>query len=432
MSKLPSSDKAIAGIFAFCILLLFSAESAAQIQYANTEYSRFSLSFQGGVTLGYPDDVNQFFGSNYNTFTQPTYNLGGELHYSISPFWSTALGYRYNSVNGVGDDGFETRIHSVVFKNLLNLNRIFRRNIASEWINPYLILGLEHDFFRYELDNVQNTGNESAILGGFGLSARINNRVELFSQYEVKFSNNKLDNMNQGYPFDQVGMVTGGIRIRLGNKRAKPLRLAPPVKFLTDAEYEDFLTRSDQFFAANEEIKSQRRKLDELEATFAENDRYYNQRIDEQMAFSLILEERINGLDERVTRLENRVDNANIIVEREEESLRREVPAGHYVQIFASRQFESAVQVRDQFHDLIASEVDTPGEKVFVIQRGNYYEVLIGTFYRFEDASNVHAIALTQFDDAFVISFPRPLHLEDAYQGTEIVWDTQSISSLKR
>jgi hypothetical protein len=427
MSKNQSTDKAFAAIFAFCILLLFSAEVKAQY---GPEYSRFSISLQGGVTLGYPDDVNQFFGSNYNTFTQPTNNLGGELHYSISPFWTTGLGYRFNSVNGVGEDGFKTRIHSVVFKNLLNFNRIFRRNMASEWLNPYLILGLEHDFFRYELENIQNRGNESALLGGFGLSVRMNNRFELFSQYEVKFSNNKLDNLNQGYPFDQVGMVSGGIRIRLGSKDSRPLRLAPPVKFLTDAEYEDFLTRSDQFFAANEEINSQRRKLDELEAIFAENDRYYNRRIAEQQAFSLLLEERINGLDDRVTRLENRVENSTVIVNRE--SLRNEVPAGHYVQIFASRQFESSVRVRNQFQDLIAGEVDTPGEKVFVIQRGNYYEVLIGTFYRFSDASNVHSIALTQFDDAFVITFPRPLHLEDAYEGTEIVWDIQSISSLNR
>lgn len=426
MVKKYSTDKAIAVIIAACLFLIFPSFSEAQY---SSEYSRFSLSLQGGVTLGYPEDVNQFFGSNYNVFTQPTHNFGGEIHYSISPFWTAALGYRNNSVHGLADDGFKTRIHSVVFKNLLNFNRIFRRNMASEWLNPYLILGLEHDFYQYRLDDVRTTGDESAILGGFGLSARFHHRFELFSQYEVKFSNNKLDNLNQGYPFDQVGMVTGGIRIKLGGRETRPLRLAPPVKFLTDAEYEDFLLRSDRFFAANEEIEAQRRKLDELEASFAENNRYYDQRLDEQQAFALMLEDRINNLDDRVTRLENRAANTDIVLK---EYLRKEVPAGHYVQVFASRNEDSAFRIKEQFHALISEAVENPEENVFVIKRGSYFEVLIGTFYQFRDAAAVHRIALNRFDDAFVITFPRPLHLKDAYEGTEIVWDIQNISSLNR
>ena len=427
MAKKYSTDKAIAAFIAVFIILIFPSFSEAQY---SSEYSRFSISLQGGVTLGYPDDVNQFFGSNYNVFTQPTYNFGGDVQYSISPFWTAGIGYRYNSVNGLDEDGFNTDIHSVVFKNILNFNRIFRRNVASEWLNPYLILGLEHDFFQYRQQETRISGNESAILGGFGLSARFHHRFELFSQYEVKLSNNKLDNMNQGFPFDQVGMVTGGIRIKLGSRESRPLRLAPPVKFLTDAEYEDFLMRSDRFFAANEEIESQRRKLDELEAAFAENERYFDERIDEQQTFALYLEERINGLDERVTRLENRPQGSTLA--QQNTNLRKEVPAGHYVQVFASRSEDSAFRVKEQFHALISEAVDNPEENVFVIRRGSYYEVLIGTFYQFREAATVHRIALNRFNDAFVISFPRPLHLKDAYEGTEIIWNNESISSLSR
>ena len=426
MVKKYSTDKALAAVLAVCSFLLFPALSGAQY---SSEYSRFNISLQGGVTLGYPEDVNRVFGSNYNLFTQPSNNFGGELQYDISPFWTTGLGYRFNSVNGLGEDGFNTDIHSVVFKNILNFNRIFRRNLLSEWLNPYLILGLEHDFFRYSLEDTRISGNESALLGGFGLSARFHHRFELFSQFEVKLSNNKLDNMNQGFPFDQVGMVNGGIRIRLGGTNSKPLRLAPPVKFLTDAEYEEFLTQSDRFFAANEEIEAQRKKLDELEASFAENDQSFERRLDDQQEFAKYLEERINGLDQRVTALENSSESEPTV---QRVTLRNEVPAGHYVQVFASRNEKSAFRVKDRFHELIREAVENPGESVFVISRGNYYEVLIGTFYRFQDAAGVHRIAQTQFEDAFVITFPRPLHLKDAYEGTEIVWDEDFLLSPNR
>lgn len=421
-----STDKAFATILFVCSITILHQVSAAQF---GPEYSRFSATLQGGATLGYPDDVNQVFGSNYNVFTQPTSNFGGGVQYAISPFWTTELGYRYNTVRGIADDGFTTRIHSAAWKNIFNFNRIFRRNRASEWLNPYLILGIEQDFFKYELGGVSETGNESAILGGFGLSVRVHHRFELFSQYEVKMANNKLDNENRGMPFDQVGMVNGGIRIRLGKRESKPLSLAPPFKFLTDTEYEEFLARSDQFFGANEEIMAQRKKLDELEETFRQNDRNFTNRLDEQRAFAVLLEQRVSSLEERVGRLENRFEEVEIVHEL---SLKKDVPAGHYVQVFASRSFDSAARVKEQFHSLVEDVIDNPDEMIFVIKRGSYYEVLIGTFYEFRDATTTLRVALTRFNDAFVITFPRPLHLKDAYEGTEIIWDSEILSSIKR
>lgn len=421
-----STDKAINAILFVCLFTLLYQPVTAQY---GPEYSRFGLSLQGGVTLGYPDDVNQVFGSNYNVFTQPTSNYAGGVQYAISPFWSTELGYRYNRIRGISDDGFSTRIHSAAWKNYFNFNRFFRRNRASEWLNPYLIMGYEQDFFRYELNDDFVSGNESALLGGFGLSVRIHHRLELYSQYEVKLANNKLDNENRGLPFDQVGMVNGGIRFRLGKRESKPLSLAPPVKFLTDTEYEDFLARSDRFFGANEEILAQRKKLDEIEAAFAENSNLTERQIEDQRMFSQHLAERISGLEDRVTRLENRQENIEIVHEL---SLRKEVPAGHYVQVFASRRFESAARVKEQFHSMLDDVLDKPEEMVFVIKRGSYYEVMIGTFIEFRDAASTHRIALARFADAFVITFPRPLHLKDAYEGTEVVWDNQSISSLSK
>lgn len=408
------TDKAIKAILFVCSFTLITSTIHAQDK---PEYRRVGISIQGGVTLGYPDDVNQVFGSNYNVFTRPTYNLGGGVHYAISPFWTAELGYRYNSIEGIEDDGFETTVHSATLKNIFNFNRVFRRNAISEWLNPYLILGFEQDFFTYRMDQTSVSGDESAILGGLGLAIGITDAVSLFSQFEVKFSNNKLDNVNTGMPFDQVGMASGGIRIHFGKKGEKALSLAPPVKFLSDTEYSDFIDRSDRFFSANEEIMSQREKLDELEASFRQNDRYFSAKIEEQQMFTDLLEERVD-------RLEKRFEDVEIVHEL---SLKKEVPAGHYVQVFASRSFESAARVKEQFHRLVEDVVENPDEMIFVIKRGSYFEVLIGTFYEFNDAMRTYRIALNRFADSFVITFPRPLHLKDAYEGTEIVWSNSTL-----
>lgn len=411
---------------ALCSFFLLPAVSMAQFV---DEYSRFSISLQGGITLGYPADVNQVFGSNYNTFTQSTNNFGGEIQYSIYPFWTTGLGYRLNTIKGTGVDGFKTDVQSLVFRNMFNLNRIFRRHQTSEWLNPYIILGIEHDFFEYNLDNSQVSGNESAILGGLGVAARVHNRIELFSQYEVKFSNNKLDNLNQGYPFDQVGMVTGGIRIRLGKTKSKPLRLAPPVHFLSEAEYQDLLMRNEQLASANEDIIAQQNKIDELAAIISESNRRYTDKNEEQQAMLMLLEEKIKNLEEFESEINNGINNDQIT---DAYSTRINVEAGHYVQIYASSSLDPAVRVRGQIRSTLGDYVGQTEEMVFILKRKRYYEVLIGTFNQFHKASEFHKIVQNLFDDAFVITFPRPLHLKDAYEGTEIIWDNQSISSLNR
>ena len=71
----------------------------------------------------------------------------------------------------------------------------------------------------------------------------------------------------------------------------------------------------------------------------------------------------------------------------------------------------------------MGDEFENPEEIVFVIERGQFYEVLVGTFTQFEDAQKAHEIALRRLSDAFIITFPRPLHLEDEYRGTAIVHD---------
>ena len=401
----------------FCSQFILPAEGYSQ---DSEEYKRVSLSFQGGITMAYTDDVNQIFGSNYNVFTQRTYNLGGGIQYAISPFWSAELGYRYNTIKGVTDDGFETNVHSAVFKNIFNFNRLYRRSNVSEWLNPYLILGFEQDYYNYEFGSEENSGFESALLGGFGLAFTISNTIDLFTQYEVKMASNKMDNINRGYPFDQIGMPSAGFRINFGRKEAKPLRLSPATKSLTDAEYDDFIMRSNELKESVEEIKSQRIKLTELEEKFNESEKYYQEKIERLEAFTKILEARIDSLEYRLDNLEFTFTE---VVQERDQSLKNEVPAGHYVQVFATKNYEAANRVKEIFHELLGDEFENPEEIVFVIKRGGFFEVLIGTFTQYENAQIIHEIAVNALSDAFIITFPRPLHLEENYRGTRIVYD---------
>lgn len=401
----------------FILFLVYAANGFAQ---DSNDYRRVSLSLYGGATLGYPDDANQIFGSNYNTFTETTYNFGGGVQYAISPFWSAELGYRYNTIKGVGDEGFETVIHSASLKNTFNFNRLYRRNQISEWLNPYLIVGFEQDFFNYELGNEDASGIESAILGGLGVAFSITNSVDLFSQFEVKMASNGLDNTRSGFPFDQVGMATGGIRINFGRGDSKPLNLSPAVKRLTDAEYDNFVQSTEEFKAASQEIEAQRVKMTEIEEQFKESEKNSQEKIERLEEFTRILEARIDTLEYRLDNLE--VSVAESAQERDQ-VLKSEVPAGHYVQVFAATGYEAANRVKMIFHELLGDEFENPEEIVFVIERGRFYEVLIGTFSQFENAQRAHEIALNRLSDAFIITFPRPLHLEDEYRGTAIVHD---------
>jgi len=103
--------------------------------------------------------------------------------------------------------------------------------------------------------------------------------------------------------------------------------------------------------------------------------------------------------------------------------LRRTVPAGHYVQVFATRDYENSIRIRNRFRELLGDQLDNPDEQVFIIQRRQFFEVLIGTFQRFAAAQEILPPAVDEMSDAFIITFPRPLSLKEQYEGTVILYD---------
>lgn len=401
--------------FLFCSLFILPKDLFSQ---ENEEYSRVSLSVQAGITMSYERDINRLIGSNYNTFTRQTYNFGGGIQYAITPFWTAELGYRYNIIEALADDGFETVVHSPVLKNIFNFNRFYRHSSVSDWLNPYLILGYEHDFYTAEDEGSRTVGNESALLGGFGLALSITNTFDLFAQYETKLASNRMDKINTGFPADQVGMSSAGIRINFGSRSSKPLKQSPPVKNITYREYENLTNRVNEAALANEKVILQREKIDEMQKQLSDLNSKFENHIHQSEQFNELLIDRIDSLEYRLNNIETRIDTLKIEGVKE---LRSEVPAGHYVQVFAATNYEAATRVKEIIYELLGDDFENPEEIVFVIKRGRFYEVLIGTFHRFSDAQDTHNIAVNRLPDSFIITFPRPLHLEEQYKGTEII-----------
>lgn len=215
----------------FCLLLAviaisgFLCESAAQSQ--EEDYRRFSASVHAGITLPTESGGIHFFASNFNVLTEQTYNIGFGGQYAITPFWSLGLEYRFTTIEGRGGS-FVTDLHSVGLKNYFNFNRLYRSLRLSEYLNPYVTLTIGRDFFAYESDGQRISTNGLNGGFGFGLAGNISETIELFGQYDLQFGSNSLDNRRQGFPLDQLGMASGGVRIYFGSTGTRRYSMAPP------------------------------------------------------------------------------------------------------------------------------------------------------------------------------------------------------------
>lgn len=404
------------------VLLIFICSLFATLDIHaqhNDNYTRIGLSVQSGITFTESGSGNQFIGSNFSVPTEQTYNFGGGLHYAITPFWTVQVGYGYNKIQGVEEFEFETTIHSASLKNYFNFNRLYRRASLSEYVNPFVILGFEQDFYSFSSGQEQMSSNESAIRGGLGVSFSLSRSIELFSAYEIKLSSNRLDNVNAGFPFDQIGMLSGGIKINFGKKGSKPLRLSPAVRSLTDAEYDDFISKSNEFTETRKKVDQQQESIEKLDGDLKNANREYEAQINILDRRLEIHSERLDSLENRVDLLEDRLENQGIDIEL---TLRTTVESGHYVQVFATRNEANAVGVQNQMKDFLKDILPNSNSLVFVIQRNQFYEVLIGKLDLFQEANRIKDRVSELFEDSFVITFPRPLHLDEAYEGVRIYY----------
>lgn len=398
----------------FQLAILTSVAQTVSTAPEAEEYNRWSVSLYGGYVFGERDRGLQIFASRFNVVSEPTWAAGGDVRYALNSFWSLEGGYRYTTLEGVG---FETNIHTASLKNTFNLNRLYRRSSLSEYVNPYVILGVEQDWFTAEGPADEFSRSEASLIGGLGLALRLNDRIEIFGQHEIKLSSNWLDLQDRGYPYDQIGMASGGIRFHFGRSGNRPMNLRPATRTITETEFENI-------FAQARDVDNLSGRVDSLENRIDQMDSDNSDKFAEIYERLAALEERVDSLEAKTDCLCERAEQAEQeeVAPRERE-LRRTVAAGHYVQVFAARSFENAIEVRDSFRELLRNELNNSVDEVFIIQRRQYYEVLIGVFNQFSNAQNILPSASGVMGDAFIITFPRPVHLAEQYEGTVIVHD---------
>ena len=401
-------DKVIPIVLLICALIILPAEVSSQNSDQNSEeYSRWSMSLFGGYTYAERGEGLQIFASRFNVISEPSYNFGAGIDYTLTPYWSIEGGYRYSPVEGVG---FNTSIHTASLRNKIHLNRLMSRREIAQIIDPYLILGVEHDFFQIETPNEELSRNESSLIGGIGVAFRLSNRIELFGQHEIKLSSNRIDNADRGFPYDQIGMSSGGIRIHFNRQNQKPLNLATPTRRITDQDYNTFATKAVELESKRQQLSEKEKRISELEISLAESG-----------TSSIAMADRILSLEAYSDSLNRVLEDCICGDELEEKLPRTTVEAGHYIQVFASRDFSRAEIERERFISLMNPHLDNPEEKVFIISRRQFYEVMIGSFDRFTDTQPILRVARGENSDSFVITFPRPMHLEEQYQGTVII-----------
>src|SRR6056297_1431753 len=281
----------------FFLLQISVLNVAAQtIGEADEEnFSRWSASVYGGYIFAERDRGQQIFASRFNVVSEPTYAFGGDVRYALIPFWSMEAGYRYSYLEGVG---FETTMHTISIKNTFNLNRLYRRSDLAGTLNPFVILGVEQDFFDAEGPAESFGRSEASLIGGLGLAYRVSNRVELYAQHEIKLSSNRLDLTDRGYPYDQIGMASGGIRIHFGNKGKKPLNLAPPAKKITVTEFQNFENEIARIDDLERDLASLTQRVDTLESRTDSMEADHNQQFSDLFAMIDSLEARTDSLEQ--------------------------------------------------------------------------------------------------------------------------------------
>jgi opacity protein-like surface antigen len=403
----------ISVIITFTTILFFGMMVDVNAQQSDTgeEYHRFSISVQGGLTFENNDLGLRLIGSNFNRLTDHSYNFGGGVQYAITPLWSVGAEYRYTTIDGF--DLFETEVHSVTLKNYFNMNRLYRQHRISEYINPFLTFGLGRDFFTYESDTESISNHEFHLNSGFGLAFALNNNIELFGQYELQFSSNSLDNIREGFPSDLIGMATGGIRLHIGSRDKKRMSLTPRRIYLNELEYNDIKMRGERIAQLEQQMESSQAKISSLDSDQQKRNREFEERISRMQSTLEDHEERIRKLEESLEGIEVRADESPVI--------RDGLPAGHYVQVFAARDENRAQQIRQHVISLLAEVTDNPDDYVIVTLRKQFYEIRVGPYSRLADAREIQNHLLDAYQNAFVVTFPRPANLREEYIDIHII-----------
>lgn len=385
--------------------------------YSGYEFRKVSLTLNGGASLGDTNRNEYFLSSNFSTNTKDTYSLGGAIQYALTPAWSLELGYQRTIIKGLGKP-FETQMNMISFRNIINLNQLLMINLITERINPFITAGVGYDLYNYRLANEKIYNHNSSYNLGAGIAFKLTNTVDLYSHYDFHIGSNEIDNETEGWGADLINALTAGIRINFGKAQAIHPSWKPFPADLSQSDYELFKAQVDR-------INNLNKQLNQLEERSDFNDQQHDSTIADNRAAIDSLKGRMDKLEQRMDDLELAFENLkgsiNPVSVDQKTGKAELLPAGHYVQIFASYGLSPAQRVRNHAISQLNSVLQNAEGKIFIIKRKQYYEVLIGVLTEFGDALNIQQIMTDFHEDAYVISFPRPVNLMTDFEGLKTV-----------
>ena len=412
------------------LTILLIASTVFAEAFGQEQHRRFSISIHGGVSFADETPGGRLGGGfDYKTETNPTF--GGSIAYALTPFWSMEI---YGSIAKfeAHDDvsaqfDYTTDVIAVSWRNIIHLNQLLGTNRVSNYIGPYAYFGV--GALNYDVEAANFPDQDDTVITsmlGLGINFYISRTVDFFVQYDVSFSTNNLDGGPGLNPngqardikrMDSYGTAVAGLRFNFGARDARHASWKRPAPELTQSEI-------DRLMALNS-------RMDDLERRVAQNTSDI-ERVDSELqsATSALRataddhERRISDLESQFADLDMRVreiEEHGVQVEKDEVGLTQALPDGHYVQIFAALNMETAKRVYDDAVAMLDGVVDNPSEMVLITQRRQFYEVRIGVFNRFPDTANALRTAQSRYSDAFVVTFPRPAHLQEFYRDIQVV-----------
>jgi len=398
-------------------IILFSSGYFSLIKGQDQDYRRVSLSVSGGATFANEDGFS-LFESRFNVPTETSGILGIGLQYAITPAWSLEGGYSYTQIRASSGD-FTTDMNNITLKNIFNLNQILSFNRVSNSINPYLTVGIGYDLYNYESSSESINNNDISYNLGAGIAFKASNTIDLFTHYEYNIASNKVDNLiggqgNNGFGSDVLTNLTGGIRINFGDKQTTHPSWRPVPVEVRPERYE-YLVSQDKL------AESLKQKVADLEKELELQDKKHSKQVS-------LYEQRIDSLNQQITKLQTQLKHAQdslaSISTSDDGSAERDksISAGHYVQVFATLGLESAKDVMSKTTSVLNDDQNyDSNDLVFIAKRKQFYEVLIGTFSDYQKAQEVLNMMKGVYGDSFIITFPRPVSLQELYEDISVI-----------
>lgn len=345
-------------------------------------------------------------------------SLGGSYMYAVSPELSIEARTQIQRFNR-RTLGIQT-IANTSLRGVVFFNQLFDFNFFSPKLAPYATLGGGLDFI--ELDDIFNDVGWN-VVGGIGLNIYVSEGLDFFTQYDLTGGNAANPERVGGDPIATYGTAYAGVRYHFGSPGDKHKSWRGPTRDLFDEDYESIMAMQPRLDELDREATLNNEEIQRLSRELNSAVRQLEQR--DQM-----LADEIESLSSEISDLKTSIedgtitpgnDGASIIDDSgtmiETDGPMNGLPNGHYVQVFASRNLSSAQSARDITLDMLDDSMSNASDMVFIAERQGFYEVFVGMFNRFPAAANAQGVAQNHFNDAFVITFPRPAEMMDLYEG---------------